>query len=118
MYFGLLSIPAHRLFAVTGWLITLLAAGMASQAVLFIQNAGYLQVWMMPLWDTSWLLPEGGEGIAGIIGRMLHTLVGYSDQPNGAQLTAYVATIVAINILMRVVNRPRQLPPAVPAAAE
>jgi high-affinity iron transporter len=118
MYFGLLSIPAHRLFSVTGWLITLLAAGMASQAVLFIQNAGYLQVLMMPLWDTSWLLPESGDGIPGIIGRMLHTLIGYSDQPNGAQLIAYLGTIVAINALMRLVNRPKPLPAAIPTPAE
>src|ERR1700748_1113381 len=33
MYFGLLTIPAHRLFAVTSWLITLLAAGMALPGV-------------------------------------------------------------------------------------
>ncbi len=59
MYFGLLTIPAHRLFQVTSWLITLLAAGMASQAVLSLQNGGYLQFLMMPVWDTSWLLSEG-----------------------------------------------------------
>ncbi len=118
MFYGLLTIPAHRLFSVTGWLITLLAAGMASQAVLFIQNAGFLQVLMMPIWDTSWLLPEGGEGVLGIVGRMLHTLIGYSDQPNGAQLIAYLFTIVTINVLMRVVNRPRPAPAAVASAAE
>ena len=118
MYYGLLSIPAHRLFSVTGWLITLLAAGMASQAVLFLQNGGYLQVLMMPVWDTSWLLPESGDGVLGIIGRMLHTLIGYSDQPNGAQLIAYIATIAGINVLMRVVNRAKPLPAAVPSPAE
>ncbi|MBS0472078.1 MAG: FTR1 family protein [Proteobacteria bacterium] len=118
MYFGLLTIPAHRLFSVTGWLITLLAAGMASQAVLSFQNGGYLQFWMMPLWDTSWLLPEGGEGVLGIVGRMLHTLIGYSDQPNGLQLAAYLGTIVAINALMRIVNRPMPVPAAAPAPAE
>ncbi|MEJ0025848.1 MAG: FTR1 family protein [Rhizomicrobium sp.] len=113
MYFGLLAIPAHRLFAVTGWLITLLAAGMASQAVLFLQNAGYLQFWMMPLWDTSWLLSDGS-----IAGRLLHTLVGYTDQPDGLQLAAYGVTIAAIVTLMRVVNRPRPLPAAVASPAE
>ena len=99
MYYGLLTIPAHRLFAVTAWLITLLAAGMASQAVLFIQQAGYFEVLTATLWDTSWLLPESG-----IAGRLLHTLVGYSDAPNGAQLLAYAATIAAISVLMRAVS--------------
>ncbi|MEI9992095.1 MAG: FTR1 family protein [Rhizomicrobium sp.] len=113
MYFGLLTIPAHRLFAVTGWLITLLAAGMASQAALFLQNAGYLQFWMMPLWDTSWLLSDDS-----IAGRLLHTLIGYTDQPDGLQLAAYALTIAAIVTLMRVVNPPRPLPAAVASPAE
>jgi high-affinity iron transporter len=113
MYFGLLTIPAHRLFQVTSWLITLLAAGMASQAVLAFQDGGYLQMLMMPVWDTSWLLPEDG-----IAGRLLHTLIGYSDQPNGLQLIVYVATIIVINALMRTVNRGKPMPAAVPSPAE
>src|SRR6201985_1119724 len=41
MYFGLLTIPAGRLFQVTSGLITLLAAGMAAQAVLFLEDGGW-----------------------------------------------------------------------------
>ncbi len=111
MYYGLLAIPAHRLFTVTGWLITLLAAGMASQAVLFLLNAGDLQFWMMPVWDTSWLLSDDA-----LLGRLLHTLIGYTDQPDGLQLAAYGTTLVAITALMRIVNPPRR-PAPVPVAA-
>ncbi len=96
MYYGLLSIPASKLFQVTAWLITLLAAGMAAQAVLFVQQGGYLEVLTRTVWDTSWLLPQDG-----IAGRLLHTLIGYSDQPNGAQLVVYIGTILAISLLMR-----------------
>ena len=96
MYFGLLAIPTHRLFKVTSGLITLLAAGMAAQAVLFLQQAGYLEVLTRTVWDTSWLLSQDS-----IAGRMLHTLVGYSDTPNGAQLAAYGATVLVIFALMR-----------------
>jgi high-affinity iron transporter len=96
MYYGLLTIPPGRLFNVTSWLITLLAAGMAAQAVLFLQNAGYLDVLTSPLWDTSWLLSDGS-----LAGKMLHTLIGYSAQPNGMQLLAYIGTILAITGLMR-----------------
>ena len=102
MYFGLLAIPTGRLFAVTSALITLLAAGMASQSVLFLQQGGYLDVLTTPVWDTSWLLPQEGPGVAGIVGRMLHTLIGYSDSPDGAQLIAYAGTVLAIGALMRV----------------
>jgi len=96
MFFGLLQIPAGKLFSVTAWLITLLAAGMAAQAVLFIQQGGYLDVLQSTVWDTSWLLPEDS-----IAGRLLHTLIGYSDAPNGAQIVAYVATVAIIMGLTR-----------------
>ena len=39
-YFGLLAIPNRHIFSVTSWLIALLAAGMAAQAVQFLNNAG------------------------------------------------------------------------------
>jgi high-affinity iron transporter len=102
MYFGLLTIPAGKLFQVTSGLITLLAAGMASQAVIFFQNGGWLEYFTSTIWDTSWLVKEDS-----IAGRLLHTLVGYSEAPNGAQLIAYGVTIAMIVMLMRLVNKPR-----------
>jgi high-affinity iron transporter len=103
MYHGLLRVPAGRLFAVTSALITLLAAGMASQAVAFLQQGGYLDYLTQPVWDTSWLLPEDW-----ILGRLLHTLIGYTQAPDGAQLIAYATTIAVIVMLMRVVDRSKR----------
>jgi high-affinity iron transporter len=51
---------------------------------------------MSTVWDTSWLLPQDT-----IVGRLLHTLIGYSDAPNGLQLISYAATIAVITLLMR-----------------
>jgi len=103
MYFGLLTIPAGKLFQVTSGLITLLAAGMAAQAVIFLQNGGWLEFLTGTVWDTGWLIQDDS-----LTGRMLHTLIGYSQAPNGAQLVAYGATIAVILVLMRLVNAPRQ----------
>jgi len=103
MYLGLLAIPAHRLFAATTGLITLLAAGLAAQAAAFLQQAGVVTVLQTPLWDTSSILPEGG-----MLGRLLKTLIGYTDQPNGLQLMAWLGVVAMMLTLMRVVNaRPR-----------
>jgi high-affinity iron transporter len=99
MYFGLLTIPARHLFSVTSGLITLLAAGLASQAVAFIQQAGYLEVLTSTVWNTSWLLSEDS-----VIGRLVHTLIGYTAEPSGAQLVIYLATIGVIVGLMRLVH--------------
>jgi len=110
MYLGLLTIPAGRLFQVTSGLITLLAAGMAAQAVLFLQNGGYINMLTGTIWDTSWLLREDS-----IPGRLLHTLVGYVQAPDGAQIAAYLATIAAILVLMRVTAKPATAPRPQPA---
>lgn len=101
MYLGLLTIPAGKLFQVTSGLITLLAAGMAAQAVIYLQNGGWLEFLTGTVWDTGWLIQDDS-----ITGRLLHTLIGYSQAPNGAQLIAYGATIAMILVLMRMVNAP------------
>jgi high-affinity iron transporter len=101
LYAGLVAIPAKHLFRVTAWLVTLLAAGMAAQAVAFLVAAGVWEVATQPLWDTSGLLSE-----TSIMGRLAHTLVGYVDRPSVSQLAAYGLTVAAITGLGKVANRP------------
>ncbi len=105
MYLGLLRIPMRHLFAVTTAMITLLAAGMAAQAMLLIQQAGYLTTHglAVPLWNSSGLLAEHG-----IPGSLLHTLVGYTDSPDLLQLLAYVLVIGVNAMMMRRVSRRQQ----------
>jgi len=103
-YLGLLVIPTRYVFRVTGILITLLAAGMAAQAVFYLNQAGVVASGG-PLWSTAWLLPQ--SSIPGII---LHTLVGYHDQPTGPQLIAYVGTIIGMIALMMYASPPRRQP--------
>src|SRR5215831_13846903 len=93
-YYGLVSIPARHIFAVTTVLIALLAAGMAAQAVQYLDAAGIINVLSRQLWDSSPWLPQDG-----IIGRMLHTLIGYTDRPTELQLIAYLATLTAMAAL-------------------
>jgi high-affinity iron transporter len=107
LYRGLLAIPLRRLFSVTGWLITLLAAGMAGQAAAILASVELIPSWGVPVWDTSWLLHDDS-----LLGRALHALVGYSDQPVGVQLVAYAAVVVAFVVCGRLV---RQSVPRSPA---
>jgi high-affinity iron transporter len=95
-YFGLMRIPARALFATTTALITLLAAGMAAQAVAFLERANWLTSLDTVVWDSTWLLSE-----TSLAGRALHTLIGYTDQPTQMQLLAYIAVILATVVLMR-----------------
>jgi high-affinity iron transporter len=95
-YFGLMRIPPRALFAATTVLITLLAAGMAAQAVAFLERANWLSALDTVIWDSGWLLSDKSIG-----GRALHTLVGYTDQPTAMQLLVYVAVLLVTVVLMR-----------------
>ena len=113
MYFGLLQIPARRLFSVTNTLIMLLAAAMASQGVASLVAADLLPAWGHAIWDTSAVLSDKS-----IVGKMLHSLVGYTARPEGIQIVAYLATLVMISVLVRQVGRPaarQALPRSKPA---
>ena len=107
-YAGLVSIPARYLFGVTTTLVTLLAAGLAAQCVLFLQQAGVANVLERTAWDTSGVLSD-----TSLPGRVLHTLIGYSDQPSVLQVVVYVGTLVAILVASRLARpRDRRLAPA------
>ncbi len=116
MYFGLLRIPTRHLFTVTGWMLLLLAAGMAGQAGNYLVQAGALPGIVEPLWDTSGIVSEGG-----VVGSVLHVLVGYDDQPSAMQMIFFVVAFVAIASLMQLVNvrqkRARRAAPASNAPA-
>jgi high-affinity iron transporter len=95
-YLGLVTIPQRRLFAVTTALISLVAAGLAAQAVLFLQQAAVLTMMTETAWDTSAILSD-----TSLIGRVLHTLIGYSDEPSTLQVIAYVTTLAVIVVLTK-----------------
>jgi high-affinity iron transporter len=100
-YFGLLRIPARALFTTTTVLIALLAAGMAAQAAAFLERANWLTALDNVVWDSGWLLSDSS-----IVGRALHTLIGYTDQPTVMQLTVYLAILLATFVLMRFAGAP------------
>jgi high-affinity iron transporter len=100
-YLGLITIPARYLFAVTSALIALLAAGMAAQAIAFLEQANIITALDQTVWDTSWLLSDSS-----FLGRALHTLVGYVDQPTAMQVVVYAVTLSAIVVLMKLFAAP------------
>jgi high-affinity iron transporter len=111
IYLGLLAIPLRRLFTVTSWLILLLAAGMASQGAAFLMQANLLPSLGNDVWNTSSILAENS-----MLGVLLHVLIGYSAQPAGIQVVFYLATLLGIGSLMRVLGRAPPRAPARPAA--
>jgi high-affinity iron transporter len=97
----------RHLFAVTTWLIALLAAGMAGQAAAVLAGADILPTWGDQIWNTSAILPDSGW-----LGGALHALVGYSARPVGVQVVAYLVTLLALVGLARIAARRRTPAPA------
>ena len=87
-YFGLVTIPTRWLFRVTTVLIAFLAAGLASQAMVFLQQAGLITALAETAWNTSALLSDSS-----LLGRVLRTLIGYADQPSQLQVLAYALVL-------------------------
>ena len=101
-YLGLITIPTRYLFSVTSALIALLAAGMAAQAIAFLEQANILTALDETVWDTSWILSDSS-----FLGRALHTLIGYVDQPTAMQVVVYAATLAVIIALMKLFAAPQ-----------
>lgn len=111
LYRGLLRIPVRHFFTFTGWLVLLLAAGLAASAAGYLIQANLLPALIPMVWDSSWLLNQQSW-----LGMALHVLVGYNDRPAGMQLLFYAATLVTILALMYWV-RPSARPSAATARA-
>ena len=97
---GLVRLPARHLFAVIFWLVAFLAAGLAGQAAFYLQSAGVIDALSATVWDSSALLADGS-----IAGRLLHTLIGYTDRPSGLQLVVYLMTLSGIVGISRAAAR-------------
>ena len=91
LYAGLLRIPVRAFFSVTAVLVLLLAAGMASQMAVFLQQADLIGTLGKPLWDSSAWLSERST-----IGQLLHILIGYDAHPNPMQMLFYLSCLAAI----------------------
>ena len=102
-YLGLVRIPTRALFAATTVLIALLAAGMAAQAAAFLERANWVTALDNVVWDSGWLLSDSS-----LLGKALHTLIGYTDQPTVMQLTVYLAILLITFVLMRLYGAPAQ----------
>lgn len=100
IYRGMLRIPTRYVLQVTGWLLMLLAAGMASQAAWNLVVIGAIPPLVDTLWNTSSWLPQSG-----FAGALLHVMVGYDDQPSGMQVLVFIVSLLTMAGLLRYSQR-------------
>ena len=104
LYMGLIKISTRHFFQITSWLLVFLVAGLMSQAVGFLSAAGAFEQLSFTVWDSSWLLSDGG-----IVGQSLGTLIGYTARPTAIQLIAYALSLAILIALIKSIDRKQSL---------
>lgn len=100
MYFGFVSLPIGRVFALTNFILVMIAAGMAARAGNFLAQAGWLPELGNRLWDSSAIVSDQG-----FLGQILSAFTGYIARPNGIELVFYAGTIAVITTLTHQIAR-------------
>ncbi|MEO7020898.1 MAG: FTR1 family protein [Ktedonobacteraceae bacterium] len=77
-------------FRVMGIILLFFAAGLLSDAVQNMQQLNWITFGLTPLWNTSHFLSESSN-----IGDLLHSFVGYAEEPTVLQSTLYVLFLAA-----------------------
>jgi len=101
IFYGLINLPARfgALFQLA--LLALVAAGMASQAVVYLMQGGLIDS-HLPVWDTTHWISE-----ASVTGQLLYALLGYEATPTLLQLGLYGMTLLLFIAVAFVARRQR-----------
>ena len=102
----------RRFFRVLGTVLMVFAAGLLVDAVENMQQLGWLPFGEHVLWNSSSVVSESSS-----IGDVLHSLLGYAEQPTVLQAVVWV-TYISVSIVMFMRIGRRQRPAAEMAVTE
>lgn len=91
IYAGLSKVKTQHFFTVTNLWVLIMAGALAAQLAKSLTQAGLVQRWTEPLWDTSSALSMDSA-----LGSICKALVGYDASPSGLQLLFYIGAIALI----------------------
>ncbi|WP_133012369.1 FTR1 family iron permease [Marinomonas flavescens] len=93
LYRGIVMIPLRYIFSSSNFILSLIAAGLSSQAVGILANIGFLPQLGSQVWNSSFLLSSNGWA-----GVLAHSVVGYTATPMGIQILTWCVVLLAISI--------------------
>ena len=100
LYQGLMKYAGKYVFKISSILLTMIAAGLASEAAGIMTSSGIIESLSNQLWDSSWLVQNDS-----ITGKILNITIGYDSRPNGMQIIFYFATIILTFGMMKFRSR-------------
>jgi high-affinity iron transporter len=89
IYKGLIQYAGKYVFIISTIFLTLIAAGLASEAAGILTSSGIVEIYNDQLWDSSKFISDHST-----TGRILKIIIGYDTKPNALQLTFYLSTII------------------------
>lgn len=99
-YKGLVLISIRKIFLYSNILLSLIAAGLVSQAIGLLASIDLLPALGYNIWDTSRFLSDNGW-----LGNVMRAIFGYTSTPMGIQLLSWVVTILVIITLTQIFKR-------------
>jgi len=109
-YRGARLINLKTFFSWTGVALIFVAAGLVASAVHEFIEIGWITVGSGTAFDISGLLPHEGGGI-GLLGQLLHVLVGYTSTPEWTVLVAWAVYLSVVLVLYLRSAKPLAAPP-------
>jgi high-affinity iron transporter len=97
-YHGSRRLNLAVFFRWTGVALILVAAGLVANAVHELIEIGWISIGTATAFDISAALPHEGGGV-GIVGQLLHALIGYTSQPAWSQLAVWIAYLAIVMTL-------------------
>ena len=101
IYYGLINLPGRLSVLLPQCLLALVAAGMASQAIVYLMQGGLIDS-RLPVWDSSALISE-----TSVTGQLMYALLGYEATPTVTQLVFYAVTLLLFVAVAYLVRRQR-----------
>lgn len=91
IYTGGTRLKLSAFFTVTGVLLLFVSAGLLSQGIHELQEAGVFPVILEELWDLNGLLPDES-----VLGKFLSALFGYNANPSLFEVSSYVTYLIVV----------------------
>lgn len=90
------KIPLRALFRSTGLLILVIAAGLLAYGVHELEEIGWINPMIYPIWNINHILNEK-QGI----GSFLKALFGYNGNPSLTEVVVYWSYLIGVTLLLR-----------------
>ncbi|WP_142501530.1 FTR1 family protein [Klebsiella sp. 2680] len=94
LYSGLILIPLRYIFMVSNFVLVIIAAGLASQAVGILASVDILPDLGAQVWNSAFLLSDNSWA-----GNLARTIFGYTATPMGIQICSWVLVFVVVYTL-------------------